>query len=67
MNGIPETTSFYIAGYAVIFGGMLMYLISLFVRFRNLRQDERMFEELEKAPKLPTIKAAGKKKELDSK
>ena len=48
MNGIPETTSFFIAGYAVIFGGLLIYLASLWLRFRNLRQDDKVLDELEK-------------------
>jgi uncharacterized membrane protein YecN with MAPEG domain len=36
-----------IAGYAVIFGIMLIYLASLIVRRRNLRQDEETLQELE--------------------
>jgi hypothetical protein len=46
-EGPAETTNFMIAGYAVIFGVMLIYLISLNVRRRNLRQDLEMFQELE--------------------
>ncbi len=45
---MPETTNFMIAGYAVIFVGFVLYLISLYVRFRNLHQDEHMLDELEK-------------------
>jgi hypothetical protein len=45
---IPETTSYLIAGYTVIFGGMAIYLVSLFIRFRNLRQDERMLDDVKK-------------------
>lgn len=45
---VPETTTYFIAGYAVIFIGMASYLISLFVRFRSLRQDERMLDDIEK-------------------
>lgn len=45
---MPETTNFLIAGYAVIFVGFILYLISLFVRFRNLHQDEQMLDDLEK-------------------
>jgi hypothetical protein len=36
-----------IAGYTVIFGIMLIYLISLIVRRRNLQQDAEMLESLE--------------------
>ena len=43
-----NTTSYMIAGYAVIFGLMLIYLVSLIVRRRNLQQDSEMLESLEK-------------------
>jgi hypothetical protein len=36
---------------AVIFGVMLIYLVSLFLRFRNLKQDLEILEELEKKGK----------------
>ena len=42
-----ETTNYMIAGYAVIFGVMLVYLVSLFVRWRNLKRDVQMLQELE--------------------
>jgi hypothetical protein len=42
-----ETTNYMIAGYAVIFGVMLVYLVSLFVRWRNLKQDMQILQELE--------------------
>ena len=45
--GPAETTNFMIAGYAVIFGVMLVYLASLYIRRRNLRQDLEMLQELE--------------------
>ena len=48
MDAVPETTTFLIAGYSVILVGMIVYLASLVLRFRNLRQDERMLEDLEK-------------------
>lgn len=40
-----NTTTFMIAGYAVIFGVMLIYLISLYLRQRNLNQDLEVLEE----------------------
>jgi hypothetical protein len=46
-EGPAETTNFMIAGYAVIFGVMLVYLVSLYIRRRNLRQDLEMLQELE--------------------
>ena len=42
-----ETTNYLIAGYTVIFGVMLVYLVSLFVRWRNLKQDAALLQELE--------------------
>jgi len=42
-----NTTTYMIAGYAVIFGLMLIYLISLSVRRRNLQQDAEIPESLE--------------------
>lgn len=42
-----ETTNYMFAGYAVIFGVMLVYLVSLFVRWRKLKQDVQILQELE--------------------
>jgi len=42
-----NTTSYMIAGYAVIFGVMLIYLISLLVRQRNLQKDLEVLEEIQ--------------------
>jgi hypothetical protein len=51
MEGPANTTAYMIAGYAVIFGVMAIYLVSLVVRFRNLRQEEQLLKELEKEQK----------------
>ena len=48
MEGPADTLTYMIAGYAVIFGIMLVYLASLIIRWRNLRQDEELLEQLEK-------------------
>lgn len=45
-----NTTSFMIAGYAVIFGVMLIYLVSLVIRRRNLQKDLEVLEDLEQKP-----------------
>jgi hypothetical protein len=42
-----QTTSYMIAGYSVIFGVMLIYLVSLIVRKRNLHQDLELLQDLE--------------------
>lgn len=46
-EGPAETTNFMVAGYVVIFGVMLIYLASLYIRRRNLRQDLEMLQELD--------------------
>ncbi len=46
-QGPAETTVYMVGGYAFIFGVMLLYLISLMVRSRNLREDVKVLEELE--------------------
>jgi hypothetical protein len=43
-----ETTGYMIAGYTMIFGLMLLYLISLVLRRRNLEQDLEVLEDLQK-------------------
>ncbi len=43
----PDTLSYMIAGYAVIFGFLLIYLVSLVIRRRSLRQDLELLDELE--------------------
>ena len=42
-----ETTGYMIAGYAVIFGVMLLYVASLYIRKRNLLRDLGVLEEME--------------------
>ena len=42
-----ETTNYMIAGYVVIFGTMLIYLVSLILRRRSLEQDAQVLAELE--------------------
>lgn len=46
-EGTPETTNFMIAGYIVFFLILIIYLVSLYARWRNLQQDMKMMEELE--------------------
>ena len=47
-QGPAETTVYMIAGYSVIFGVMLLYLVSLFVRRRRLQRNLEMLEDIEK-------------------
>ncbi len=45
----PDTSSYMIAGYVVAFVVMGLYLASIYIRSRNLKQDMSMLEEMEKA------------------
>ena len=51
MDTPANTMVYFVAGYAVIFGIMLIYVVSLVVRHRNLTQERQMLEELEKEKK----------------
>ncbi len=48
MDAPAETMGYMLAGYGVIYGLMLIYFVSLVIRWRNLRQDEQTLEELDK-------------------
>jgi len=37
-----------VAGYAIAFGVMLLYVVSLVIRSRNLNRDMSMLEEMDK-------------------
>lgn len=50
-QGPAETTAYMIAGYTVIFGAMLAYLVSLVVRSRNLHQELELLQELDEQPR----------------
>jgi hypothetical protein len=45
-EGPAQTTNYMIMGYAVIFGLMFIYVLSLYIRQRNLKQDLELMEEL---------------------
>ena len=45
MNSTIDTLNYFIAGYIVIFGSIIGYVISLFVRFKNLKQEEEILTE----------------------
>ena len=48
MDTPADTLTYMIAGYSVIFGIMAIYLVSLIVRWKNLRKDEELLKDLEK-------------------
>jgi hypothetical protein len=41
-----DTLNYFLMGYAVCFGVMGLYLVSYFVRFRNLRRELALLDEL---------------------
>jgi hypothetical protein len=45
----PNTTGYMIAGYAVAFIVMFLYVLSIYVRSRNLNQDLTLLEEMDKS------------------
>jgi hypothetical protein len=45
--GPADTTSYMIAGFAVIFGVMLLYVLSLVVRTSSLEKDLEVLSELD--------------------
>ncbi len=47
MQGPADTLNYMIAGYAVIFVILIIYLVSLVVRWRGLRRDEEMLDQIE--------------------
>jgi hypothetical protein len=47
MDQPANTISYFIAGYGFIFGVMIFYLASLIIRWRNLKEDEALLNELD--------------------
>jgi hypothetical protein len=44
----PETTNYMILGYVVFTAVMVLYLLSFYIRNRNLKQDIELLKDLEK-------------------
>ena len=47
LNAPADTNGYYIAGYAIFFIVMGLYLASLFIRDRNLKQEYELLIELD--------------------
>lgn len=43
----PDTSGYMIAGYAIAFAVMIIYVASLYIRFRNLNRDLSMLEDMD--------------------
>ncbi len=52
----PDTNAYMIAGYAVAFIVMGLYVASIYIRNRNLKQDMSMLEEMEKSEQQPVAR-----------
>ena len=46
-EGPADTLNYMIAGYTVILGTIGLYIVSLIMRFRSLRQDEVLLDEID--------------------
>ena len=46
-EGPADTVAYFIAGYVVIFGSIGLYLLSMYLRNRNLQADLALLAELE--------------------
>ena len=45
MNTTINTVNYFIAGYFIIFGSIIGYIISLYVRWKNLKQEEEIITD----------------------
>jgi len=41
----PDTFFYFYLGFSVVLGAMILYVISLFLRWRHLKQEERHLSE----------------------
>jgi hypothetical protein len=55
----PDTSGYMIAGYAIAFLVMGLYVASIYMRSRNLKQDMSTLEEMDK-PAMPAAKTEKK-------
>ncbi len=52
-QGTPDTSAYMIAGYVIFFIVAAIYLVSLFIRARNLRRDLETLESMESEVQTP--------------
>jgi hypothetical protein len=46
-QGPADTVNYMIMGFSVIFGAMVLYIVSLVVRVQSLRKDQAVLDEIE--------------------
>ena len=51
----PDTSGYMIAGYAISFITMALYVASMYLRSRNLKQDLATLEELERSSQQKSV------------
>jgi len=56
----PDTSGYMIAGYAIAFSVMAIYLASLIIRWRNLNRDLEMLADMDKEKKSRAPRPKGK-------
>lgn len=52
----PDTSGYMIAGYVIAFVLMGLYVASMYLRSRNLKQDMTMLEEMDRSTPAPAQK-----------
>ena len=57
----PDTSAYMIAGYTIFFILMILYLISLFIRTRNLNQDLSILESMKEQSQTAASRPAASK------
>jgi hypothetical protein len=45
MESTINTVNYFIAGYVVIFGSIIGYVVSLIVRWKNLKEEEKILRD----------------------
>jgi hypothetical protein len=53
LEGPAQTFNYMVFGYAVILGSMALHVVSLLVRFRNLRRDLEVLDEVQPLGRRP--------------
>jgi hypothetical protein len=48
MDATPNTVNYMIGGYVVFAVVMVIYILSLYTRWRSLQNEQKMLEEMEK-------------------
>lgn len=47
----PDTSGYMIVGYTIFFAVILIYLLSIYIRWRNLKQELALLTDLEREKK----------------